>query len=231
MSKIELSEHFTMEKMLRYSQSSIFKSLAITSFQMVDGYSVSTLLGIVPFVAVTIISPVFFVLYAMGFMFGEGASALISQYMGEGDREQGCAILSMTTVAMLIFSAVVGIAAALLMPTLARLVGATEENIGYCVRYGRLMVIFLSLYMVISMFMSLWITAGKGWLGTVSAAIYGLSNVVLDWLFMGPLDMGVGGAALATSAAALISAAYTLVYFWMPNSSSLRFCRFILFFF
>ena len=226
MRKIELSEHFSKWKMLVYSLPSIFGVFATTSFQMVDGYFVSNLLGITPFAAIGLISPVFFLLYALGFMFGEGASALISQFIGEGNRKRGCEVFTMTTVVTLIFGTVMGLAAALLMPTLARLVGATEDNIGYCVEYGRMLVIFLPLYLVNSAFMSLWITAEKGWYGMVVSAINGLANVVLDWLFMSPMKMGVTGAALATSLAALISSVITIVYFWMPNRSSLRFTRF-----
>ncbi len=226
--KIELSEHFTKRKILIYSLPSIFETFATTSFQMVDGYFVSNLLGLQPYVAVGLISPVFFLLYALGFMFGEGASALIAQIMGDGDKERGNKIFTMTTVVMLIFGVVVGIAAALLMPTLARLVGASDSAFGYAVEYGRLLVFFLPMYLVNSAFASLWITAEKGWYGMIVAAINGLGNVALDWLFMGPLQMGVDGAALATSLSAVIAAAITLFYFARPNESSLRFTRFSL---
>ena len=228
MRKIELSEHFTKRKMLRYSLPSIFESLATNSFQMVDGYFVSNLLGLAPYVAVGLISPAFFMLYALGFMFGEGASALISQIMGEGDRHRARVVFSMTTAVMLLVGAVLGGLAVLLMPKIARLVGATDENIGYCVEYGHLLVIFLPAYLVNSAFMSLYITAEKGWYGMVVSAINGLSNVALDWLFMGPMNMGVRGAALATSLAALLAATITIVYFSLPNRSSLRFARFTL---
>ena len=228
MRKIELSEHFTKRKMLLYSLPSIFEAFATTSFQMVDGFFVSNLLGLAPYVAVDLISPVFFLLYALGFMFGEGASALISQVMGEGDPKRGREIFSMTTTVMLIFGAVVGVLAALLMPALARLVGADEDSIGYCIEYGRTLVLFLPVFLINSGFMSLWITAGKGWCGMIVSAINGLINVVLDWLFMGPMKMGVEGAALATALGAMVSAVITLIYFWRSNRSTLRFTRFTL---
>ena len=224
--KIELSEHFTKRKILLYSLPSIFETFATTSFQMVDGYFVSNLLGLQPYIAVGLISPVFFLLYALGFMFGEGTSALIAQIMGDGDKKRGSEIFTMMTVVMLIFGVVMGIAAALLMPTLAQLVKAPESAFGYCVEYGRLLVLFLPMYLINSAFTSLWITAEKGWYGMIVAAINGLGNVALDWLFMGPLQMGVDGAALATSISAVIAAVITLIYFARPNGSSLRFTRF-----
>ena len=109
MRKIELSEHFTKRKILLYSLPGIFDAFATASFQMVDGYFVSNLLGITAFAAVGLISPVFFLLYALGFMFGEGASAMISQFIGEGNRKRGCEVFSMTIAVMLIFGAVVAL--------------------------------------------------------------------------------------------------------------------------
>ena len=226
MKKIELSEHFTIWKMAVYSLPSIFESFATTSFQAVDGYFVSNMLGISPYAALGLISPVFFILYALGFMFGDGASAQVSQYMGEGDKERGKRIFTMTTVVMLITGLVVGIIAAVMMPIISRWIGADDNNIKYCVAYGRTMVYFLPLYMVNSAYMSLWITAEKGWYGMLVSALNGASNVVLDWLFMGPLNMGITGAGLASSLGAAIAAIITLVYFGRPNQSSLRFVRF-----
>ena len=77
MKRIELSDHFTSTKLLRYSLPAIGNALAITSFQLIDGGFVSNYLGVTPFAAVNLISPLFFMLYAVGFMFGSGTSALV----------------------------------------------------------------------------------------------------------------------------------------------------------
>ncbi|MCR5650211.1 MAG: hypothetical protein K6F86_03420 [Lachnospiraceae bacterium] len=229
MRKIELDEHFTIGKILIYSLPAIFETYAITSFQMVDGYFVSTLLGITTFASIELISPVFFVLYAFGFMFGEGASALIAREMGRGNKKRGCEILSMTTVSILVFGTVTGIAAAVLVPQLSRLVGARPDHIAGCIEYGRMLLSFLPVYWINAAFISVWITAEKGWYGMIVSMINGLINVALDWFFMKPLNMGVRGAALATCLAAFVSASITILYFQRRNNrSSLRFVRFTL---
>ena len=228
MRKIELSEHFTARKMLMYSLPSIIEVLTVSSFQIVDGYFISNLQGLLPFDGVGMITPVCIILLALGYMFGEGASARISQVMGEGDRKRGNEIFSMILVVMLTAGAAVGAAAAALMPALARLVGTTESIIGYSIEYGRIFALFLPAFIVNYGFLSLWITAEKSWYGMIVSAINGLCNAVLDWLFMGVLHMGVAGAALATSLATTVAVVITIVYFWLPNSSSLRLTRFSL---
>ncbi len=225
MKKIELSEHFTWGKLLRYSLPAIGQMLAITSFQLVDGVFVSNYLGVTPFAAVNFISPAFLVLYGLGFMFGSGTSALVAQLMGEGERQKGREVFTLSMAAMVLLGAVLGALATALMPALARLVRATEAAIPYCVDYGRLLTAFLPAYLVNAAFQSLWITAEKPVLGMWVSVVNGALNVLLDWLFMGPLGWGVRGAALATSLSALITAGFTAVYYLRPNASSLRLVR------
>ena len=226
MKKIELSEHFTYGKILRYSLPAIGNMLAISSFQMVDGYFVSNLLGVVPFAAVNLILPVFISIYAVGFMFGTGSSAVISRYLGGGEEEQGRKIFSMSIAVMVLIGVAAGTLGALLMPRIAPLVGAEGETLAYCTEYGRLLFAFLPAFLINAAFQALWITAGKAWVGTVISVCNGCCNIVLDWLFMARMKMGIRGAALATSLAAMLGAAFVLFYFLRPNRSSLRFARF-----
>lgn len=226
MRKIELSEHFTCGKILRYALPSIGETLAITSFQMVDGFFVSNFLGVTPFAAVNFVSPLFFVLYGLGFMFGTGTSAVVAKLMGEGDKKRANQVFTMSMAAMALVGVVVGALATLLMPTLSKWVGATDSALPYCVLYGRLLTAFLPFFLVNGAFLTLWVTAEKAWLGMVVSAVNGSLNILMDWLFMGPLNMGIRGAALATSLAVVVSATFTAAYFFRDNKSSLRFTRF-----
>lgn len=226
MKRIELSDHFTSTKLLRYSLPAIGNALAITSFQLIDGGFVSNYLGVTPFAAVNLISPLFFMLYAVGFMFGSGTSALVSKFMGEGDNDRARRVFSMSIAAMLAVGVVLGTIAAVLMPQLSGLVGADEDTLEYCVEYGRILMLFLPLQIINAAFLTLWITAEKAWLGFAVSLLNGGCNALMDWIFMGPLDMGVHGAALATSLAAAVSAAIILVYFSRTKTASLRLVRF-----
>ena len=226
MRKIELSEHFDWRRLLAYSLPGIGETLAITSFQIVDGYFVSNLLGLIPFTAVNIISPLFFMFYGLGFMFGAGGSAAVSRLKGEGQDEQANRVFTMTVASMIAAGALIGTLLTAFMPALAAWSGAKAETVPYCVAYGRRMSVFLPFYLVNAAFLSLWITSEKAWLGLLVACVNGGLNLLLDWLFMGPLGWGVRGAALATSAGATVTAVITLTYFARKNNSSLRFTRF-----
>ena len=226
MKKTELSDHFTWKKLLLYSLPAIGNALAITSFQLIDGGFVSNFLGVTPFAAVNLISPLFFMFYAVGFMFGAGTSALVSQCMGEGDGLRARRIFSMSLTAMTAAGLVLGVLAAVWMPHLAVLFRADENNLEYCVEYGRMLMVFLPLHLINAAFLTLWITAGKAWLGFAVSVINGAGNALLDWLFMGPLKWGVRGAALATSLASAATALIILGYFSRTKTASLSLVRF-----
>ena len=210
MKKVELSENFTYGKLIVYALPSILNMLVSISFQMVDGYFVSNLLGVSAFAAVNLVMPLCVVMFALGLMFGTGSSAVAARYLGNGEEQKAREIFSCAVVVMI----AVGL--------IGRMVGASVHSLDDCVIYGRWVAAFLFAFIITYGFQSLWVTAGKAWLGTVIAVINGAMNAVLDWVFMVPLKMGVTGAALATSLAALTGMIITLVYFARPNSSSLR---------
>nr|AHF25278.1 MATE efflux family protein [uncultured bacterium Contig178] len=226
MKQINLTDHFTYGKLLRYSLPGIGNMLAITAFQLVDGYFVSNMLGGEPFAAVNLIFPLFMILYSLGFMFGAGASAVVAKCLGEDQSRKGKEIFTGTVTVMLITGLVLGILAAFLLPHVAPWLGATDATLEYCISYGRILLFFLGAFIVNAAFQTLWITAGKAWMGFLLSVITGISNAVLDWVFMGPLKMGVTGAALATALSAVAGMIVILVYFTCRNGSALRFVRF-----
>ena len=222
MKKVELSENFTYGKLIVYALPSILNMLVSISFQLVDGYFVSNLLGVSAFAAINLIMPLCVVMFALGLMFGTGSSAVAARYLGNGEEQKAREIFSCAVVVMIAVGLILGGILVLLMPAVSRMVGASVHSLDDCVIYGRWVAAFLFAFIITYGFQSLWVTAGKAWLGTLIAVINGAMNAVLDWVFMVPLKMGVTGAALATSLAALTGMIITLVYFARPNSSSLR---------
>lgn len=85
---IQLSDHFTTRKLLRFTFPSIVMMIFTSVYIVVDGFFVSNFVGKTAFAAVNFIMPYLLLLGALGFMFGTGGSALIAKSMGEGDSEK-----------------------------------------------------------------------------------------------------------------------------------------------
>ena len=218
-----MSDHFTYQKLLRYSLPSIGNMLVLTSFQVVDGFFVSNLLGVTQLESVNLIYPIFMVLQAVGYMFGAGSSAHVAKTLGEGRKEKAREYFTMAMMAMIVTGVVLGLICSLMMPSLARLAGASGATLEHSIAYGRTLMYFLPVFMVNCAFQTLWITAGKPALGLCISLIYGIGNAILDWLMMAVFHLGITGAALGTSIASSISALITLQYFFRENPTPLRF--------
>lgn len=209
---IRLSDHFTYKKLLRFVLPSIAMMVFISVYGVVDGFFVSNFAGKTSFAAINLVMPFVMLLGGIGFMVGTGGTALVSKVLGEGNREKANRYFSMMVFLTLLLGVLltaVGIAA---MEPVARFLGATDAMIADSVLYGRIVVGFTTAFMLQNVFQSFLIAAEKPKLGLLATIAAGLTNILLDALFVGGFGWGVAGAAIATVLAQLISTVACFLY-------------------
>ena len=223
---IQLSDHFTYSKLIRFTLPSIGMMIFTSIYGVVDGFFVSNFVGKTPFAAVNLIYPFLMILGAFGFMFGTGGSALIAKTMGMGRMEKARELFSM----LVCISAGVGVVISALGITflrpIAAALGAEGELLDGYVVYGRIILLAIPAFMLQMEFQSFFITAEKPLLGLWVTVASGLTNMVLDALLVAVFPLGLVGAALATALSQVVGGLVPLVYFARPNSSLLRLRRF-----
>ena len=74
--RIQLSDHFTYNKLLRFSISTVLMLICTSLYSIVDGFFVSNFVGKQPFAALNLIFPVLMGAGTIGFMVGSGAAPL-----------------------------------------------------------------------------------------------------------------------------------------------------------
>ncbi|MBR5286042.1 MAG: MATE family efflux transporter [Clostridia bacterium] len=223
--KIHLYDRFTYKKLLRFTLPSIAMMVFISIYGIVDGFFVSNYVGKVPFAALNYIYPFLMILGSLGFMFGTGGSALIAKTLGEGDREKANRTFSLIILVTLALGAIFTAVGELFLEEISYLLGATGKMHEGCVEYGRVFLIFMPALMLQFVFQGLCVTAEKPKLGLWSTVAAGVTNMLLDWLFVAVLPFGLAGAAWATGISQFVGAAIPLVYFMLPNSSLLKTVR------
>lgn len=225
MQAIQLSDHFTRKRLLRFSLPSIVMMVFTSIYGVVDGYFVSNYTGKMPFAAVNLIMPFLMILGGVGFMFGTGGGALIAKTMGEGKAEKADKLFSMTVFASILCGLVLTAVGLLFLRPFARLMGAEGELLENSLLYGTINLIALPFYILQYEFQCLFATAEKPKLGLYVTVASGVANMVLDWLLVAVLPFGLAGAAAATAASQFIGGVFPLVYFARKNSSRLRLTR------
>lgn len=223
--EIQLSDHFTYRKLLRFTVPSIAMMIFTSVYGVVDGFFVSNFVGKTPFAAVNFVMPFLMILGGTGFMFGTGGSALVSKTMGEGDSVRANRLFSMLTYTCLGTGILVSVLGILVIRPVASILGAEGEMLRLCVLYGRIILLANPAFMLQMYFQSFFVTAQKPQLGLYSTVASGVTNILFDALFVGLFQWGVAGAALATICGQLIGGIFPMVYFARPNSSLLRLTR------
>lgn len=220
--KIQLSDHFNFKKLLRFTLPSIIMLVFTSVYGVVDGFFVSNYVGKTPFTAVNFIMPFLMILGSFGFMFGTGGGALIAKTMGEGKTEKAERIFSLivyTSAACGIILAVLGI---LFIRPLASALGAQGQLLEDSITYGRIILLAIPAFILQYEFQCLFSTAEKPTLGLYVTIAAGITNIILDALFVAVLRLGIQGAAAATALSQCVGGIVPLIYFARPNSSTLH---------
>lgn len=219
---IQLSDHFSYARLLRFTFSSIVMMVFTSIYGVVDGFFVSNYVGKLQFAAVSFIVPYLMLFGAIGFIFGTGGSALVAKIMGEGDREKANRVFSLIVYASILCSMLCAAAGMLLIRPVAAALGAEAELLEYAVLYGRIILTASPAYALQVQFQSFFVTAEKPQLGLRVTVLAGVVNMALDALLIAVLQMGIVGAALATAVSQTAGGVVPLFYFFRPNTSLLR---------
>ena len=222
--QIKLSDHFTYSKLLRFTLPSIVMMIFTSLYSIVDGLFVSNLVGELALSAVNIIFPVSMILSAFGFMLGSGGSAIVARTMGEGKPELANRYFSMIVLVVLGLGTMFSVAGTLLIEPIARLAGASDLLMDDCIAYGRVLLAGTAPFMLQAAFQVFFVTAELPKMGLVISLAAGATNIIMDYLLIGPMNMGIAGAAWGTVLSYVVAGVLPLLFFLRPPMGRLHLC-------
>lgn len=217
---IKLSDHFTRKTMLRFTFPSIMMMIFTSIYGMVDGFFISNFVGSTQFAAVNLIMPFIMIFGAVGMVFGTGGSALVSMLLGMKEEKKANETFSF----LVYFASALGfvfmfLGIAITEPV-AKALGASEAMLPYCVAYARVCFLGSVPFVLQNLFQAFFITAEKPHLGFIVTVAAGITNMILDGLFMGVIGWGVESAAAATVIGQVVGGVIPVFYFANNNNSS-----------
>lgn len=218
---IQLSDHFTYRRLIRFVIPSVAMMILTSIYGVVDGLFVSNFVGKTPFAAVNLVIPFTMILGAFGFMLGTGGTALVAKTLGEGRQKEANRIFSMLIYFALGLGVLLTIFGIAVLRRIVIKMGADDAMLRHCMIYGRIVLLGIPFYMLQNMFQNFLIAAEKPQLGLIVTIAAGVTNMVLDALFIAVLGWGVAGAAAATALGQCVGGLVPFVYFARKNSSKL----------
>lgn len=220
--RIQLSDHFTYKRLLRFVISPILMMICTSLYGIVDGFFVSNYVGKTPFAAVNLIMPVCMALGTIGTMIGTGGSAIVSMTLGEGKRKDANRYFSMLVYFAIMMSVLLSVIGFVFARPIAIALGADGELLKNCVLYSRILFIALTAFVLQNVFQSFFVTAEKPSLSLKISLLAGVTNVILDFLFIAVFHWGLAGAAIATGLGQVVGGLIPLFYFARKNDSLLQ---------
>ena len=223
--KIQLSDHFTYGRLLRFTLPSIVMMIFTSIYSVVDGMFVSNIVGANALSSINIIMPLIMVVGAFGFMLGTGGCAEVSKTLGEGDGKRADEYFSLLISTIIVIGVSLSAVCIIFIRPVARLLGASDILMADCITYGVILLAGCTFFMLQTSFQTFFIAAERPHLGLALTVASGVANMVFDFLFVYVLRMGIAGAAFATVIGYAIGGLVPLVYFLAPNGSRLRLIR------
>jgi len=218
----KLSDHFTYPRLLRFVLPSILTLFFTTIYSIVDGVFVSNFVGKTSFAAVNLIMPVLMLLSAVGIMMGAGGSALVAKHLGEQKREQANQVFSTIVYTMLAFGIMASITASFFMENIVYFLGGENELFTQATQYGRIAVLGGIAFTLQHVFYCFFVVAERPKLSFTITVSAGITNILLDFVFIVVLKWGISGAAFATVIGQMVGGFTPFIFFFLPNKTPLR---------
>jgi len=222
--KIQLSDHFTYRKLIRFTLPSIAMMIFTSIYSVVDGFFVSNFAGKTPFAAVNLIIPFLMIVATVGFMFGTGGTAIVAKTLGEGDRDKANKYFSLFVYVAFSLGIVFSVLGMFFIRPISFMLGAEGELLENCIVYARICLVSLPFFVLQLLFQSFFVAAEKPQLGFIVTVSSGVTNMILDALLVTllPQEYKLAGAAVATAMSEVVGGGVPLVYFFRENNSILR---------
>ena len=193
----------------------------MTLYNVIDTIFIGQYVGTLGIAGLSIVFPIQMLAMGMGMLTGMGGASVISRLIGANNVARAEKALGNALSLNVLLSTIIMVVGLVNADYWLRLVGASEAVLPY----GRDYMTFILVGMIFQTFSM----ANNGLItseGNAKVAMLGMvigagSNIVLDALFIIPLNMGIQGAAIATTIAHLISAVYFLLY-WVRGKGYLR---------
>ena len=221
---IQLSDHFTYRKLLKFSLPTIGMMIFSSIYGVVDGLFISNFAGDLPFKAINLVFPYLMIVATVGFMFGTGGTAIVASTYGAGDKERANRYFSLFVYVAAVLGVIFGAVSFILMPKIAYLLGARGEILNHATLYARIQMVSLPFLVLQYIFQSFCVAAEKPKLGFWVIVSAGVTNMVLDaaLVLLLPQEYKLAGASIASAAAQILGGGIPLIYFARKNPTFLR---------
>lgn len=214
-----------IKKFANYAIPSVAAMWVFSIYTMVDGFFVAKYVGSNALSAVNLSMPFVNTMFAMAIIFGVGTSTAVGVLLGKNKVEDAKKTFSMTSLVLIIFALFLVIFSRIFMGDIVEFLGATEHTREGIIDYISIILWFIPFFMISYHFEILVKIDGFPRLATWGVLSSALTNIILDYIFVGLMGYGISGAAIATGLAQILSTMIFTLHF-LKKLGKLSFVKF-----
>lgn len=208
---------------VKFAVPSVIALLVNSLYNIVDQIFIGNGVGYLGNGATNIVFPITIIALALAMMIGNGGAAFLSLKLGEGHVDSAKRGIGNAVTLVTVVSIILAAAFLLFINPILTLFGATDTLRPYALDYGRTIGLGLPFMMISGAINSMIRADGSPKYAMFSMVIGAVLNVILDAIFIFPLQMGVRGAAIATVIGQMASFVVSVAY--LPRFRTIRFSK------
>lgn len=198
----------------RYLVPAILANMVTSIYVLADTIIIGKGIGTIAMAALNIILPLFNVFFGTGLLFGVGGSVLMSIARGRGDEQLGKCYFTLSILLNALTCLVLTVLMLVFIKPIALFLGATKATLPYALDYAPYVIGGLSAFSFSSLLQTFVRNDGAPKLSMIAVISGGVLNVILDLIFVYPLQMGMAGAAIASVLGSLCTVCILCLHFF-----------------
>lgn len=203
----------------KYVSFNILGQIAYSCYTLADTFFVSADLGTNGLTALNLAFPVFCMISGAGLMIGIGGSSRFSILKSRSESKTANQIFTNAFILVFMFAAIFFFAGFFASRSLTKLLGANNQVFEITNIYLKTLMLFAPAFMLNHLLQCFVRNDGHPSLSMTAMMTGSFSNIILDYIFIFPFNMGIFGAAFATGLSPVISMLILLPYFIKKKNS------------
>ena len=206
------------ELFFHYLIPAICGTMVTSIYVLADTIIIGKRLGATALAALNIALPIYNIFFGFGLLFGVGGSVLMSIARGKGRHEEGNSFFSLSLLMNLATWLICMVICVLFMEDIAIMLGGTSETMPYIIEYIPYLIWGMGVFFFSSFLQTFIRNDGAPKLSMNGVIAGGVTNIILDYIFVYPLNMGMKGAALATVIGSSLTVLILCTHFFSPKN-------------
>ena len=219
-----MEQKSSMRDFARYTILSVLGTLGVSCYILADTFFVSKGVGTDGLAALNLAIPVYNFIHGTGLMLGMGGATKLSVCKSQGKQEEVNRFFTNTVYLAILFSGAFFLLGLFFSDQLAILLGADANVLEMTDTYLKWLLLFAPAFILNDVLLCFVRNDESPQLSMIAMLIGSFSNIVLDYIFIFPMQMGIFGAIFATGLSPIISIVMMLPH-WTRKKNTFHFVK------